>query len=69
MSVKKAKEGIRYSFYCPDMTKHIIRFVQTHKDFQFWKKKKVGDMSSIPPVAHTELPFEVMNNDIIGPVR
>ncbi|XP_042899321.2 uncharacterized protein [Parasteatoda tepidariorum] len=68
MGVRKTKERIKYSFYWPNMRKDITEFVQTCEGCQLRKTEKIGDRAPITPVVRPELPFEIVNVDVIGPI-
>ncbi|GFY29213.1 retrovirus-related Pol polyprotein from transposon 17.6 [Trichonephila clavipes] len=68
MRVKKTKERIKYNFFWPNMSGEIAEFVQTCKGCQLRKPEKIGDRAPITPVL-PELPFEIVNIDVIGPIQ
>ncbi|GFU58725.1 hypothetical protein TNCV_932672 [Trichonephila clavipes] len=69
MGVKKTKERIKYNFFWPNMSGEIAEFVQTCKGCQLRKTEKIGDRAPITPIVHPELPFEIVNIDVIGPIQ
>ncbi|CAL1288217.1 unnamed protein product [Larinioides sclopetarius] len=69
MGVRKTKERIRYNFYWPNMSNDITDFVRTCMGCQLRRKNKIGDRAPITPVARPELPFEIVNIDLIGPIE
>ncbi|GFU21190.1 transposon Ty3-I Gag-Pol polyprotein [Trichonephila clavipes] len=69
MGVKKTKERIKYNFFWPNMSGEIAEFVQTCKGYQLRKPEKVGDRAPITPIIRPELPFEIVNIDVIGPIQ
>ncbi|GFS77431.1 hypothetical protein TNCV_4491141 [Trichonephila clavipes] len=69
MGVKKTKERIKYNFFCPNMSGEIAEFVQTCKECQLRKPEKIGDRAPITPIVRPELPFEIVNIDVIGPIQ
>ncbi|GFU99799.1 retrovirus-related Pol polyprotein from transposon 412 [Trichonephila clavipes] len=69
MGVKKTKERIKYNFFWPNMSGEIAEFVQTCKGCQLRKPEKIGDRSPITPIVRPELPFEIVNIDVIGPIQ
>ncbi|GFW98866.1 transposon Ty3-I Gag-Pol polyprotein [Trichonephila clavipes] len=68
MGVKKTKERIKYNFFWPNMSGEIAEFVQTCKGCQLRKPEKIGDRAPITPIVRPELPFEIVNIDVIGPI-
>ncbi|GFU90721.1 integrase catalytic domain-containing protein [Trichonephila clavipes] len=64
--VKKTKERIKYNFFWPNMSGKIAEFVQTCKGCQLRKPEKIRDRAPITPIVHPELPFEIVNIDVIG---
>ncbi|GFV39430.1 hypothetical protein TNCV_1231291 [Trichonephila clavipes] len=69
MGVKKTKERIKYNFFCPNMSGEIAEFYQTCKGCQLRKPEKIGDGAPITPIVRPELPFEIVNIDVIGPIQ
>ncbi|GFY07745.1 retrovirus-related Pol polyprotein from transposon 412 [Trichonephila clavipes] len=69
MGVKKTKERIKYNFFWPNMPGEIAEFVQTCKGCQLRKPEKIGDRVPITPIVRPELPFEIVNIDVIGPIQ
>ncbi|GFR10712.1 transposon Ty3-I Gag-Pol polyprotein [Trichonephila clavata] len=51
------------------MSREIAEFVQTCKGCQLRKSEKIGDRAPITPIVRPELPFEIVNIDVIGPVQ
>ncbi|GFW02932.1 retrovirus-related Pol polyprotein from transposon 17.6 [Trichonephila clavipes] len=51
------------------MTGEIAEFVQTCKGCQLRKPEKIGDRAPITPIVRPELPFEIVNIDVIGPIQ
>ncbi|GFU43608.1 hypothetical protein TNCV_3728491 [Trichonephila clavipes] len=51
------------------MSGGIAEFVQTCKGCQLRKPEKIGDRASITPIVRPELPFEIVNIDVIGPFQ
>ncbi|GFV46389.1 retrovirus-related Pol polyprotein from transposon opus [Trichonephila clavipes] len=51
------------------MSGEIAEFVQTCKGCQLRKPEKIGDRAPITPIVHPELPFEIVNIDVIGPIQ
>ncbi|GFV54165.1 integrase catalytic domain-containing protein [Trichonephila clavipes] len=50
------------------MSGEIAEFVQTCKGCQL-KPEKIGDRAPITPIVRPELPFEIVNIDVIGPIQ
>ncbi|GFT92148.1 retrovirus-related Pol polyprotein from transposon 412 [Trichonephila clavipes] len=69
MGVKKTKERIKYNFFWPNMSGEIAEFVQTCKGCQLRKPEKIGDRASITPIVRPELPFDIVNIDVIGRIQ
>ncbi|GFY34401.1 transposon Ty3-I Gag-Pol polyprotein [Trichonephila clavipes] len=69
MGVKKTKERIKYNFFWPNMSGKIAEFVQTCKGCHLRKPEKIGDRAPITPIVRLELPFEIVNIDVIGPIQ
>ncbi|GFU74918.1 retrovirus-related Pol polyprotein from transposon 17.6 [Trichonephila clavipes] len=51
------------------MSREIVEFVQTCKGCQLRKPEKIGDRTPITPIVRPELPFEIINIDVIGPIQ
>ncbi|GBN33296.1 Pro-Pol polyprotein, partial [Araneus ventricosus] len=68
MGARKTIERIRYSFYWVGMSRDIKAFCQQCKDCQLRRRINCKDRVPITPVARPELPFQVVNIDIIGPI-
>ncbi|GFT20313.1 uncharacterized protein K02A2.6 [Trichonephila clavipes] len=51
------------------MSGEIAEFVQTCKECQLRKPEKIGDRAPITPIVRPELPFEIVNIDLIGPIQ
>lgn len=69
MGVRKTSERIRYSFYWPSMSHDIKEFCKSCENCQLRSPDKVSDRAPITPVLRPELPFEVVNVDVIGPIE
>ncbi|GFU74934.1 zinc finger protein 235 [Trichonephila clavipes] len=52
-----------------NMSREIVEFVQTCKGCQLRKPEKIGDRAPITPIVRPELPFEIVNIDMIGPIQ
>ncbi|GBN96521.1 hypothetical protein AVEN_249868-1 [Araneus ventricosus] len=68
MGARKTIERIRHSFYWVGMSRDIKAFCQQCKDCQLRRRINRKDRVPITPVARPELPFQVVNIDIIGPI-
>ncbi|GFV32883.1 integrase catalytic domain-containing protein [Trichonephila clavipes] len=53
----------------PNMSCEIAEFIQTCKRCQLRKPAKIGDRASITPIVRPELPFEIVNIDVIKPIQ
>ncbi|GFT20403.1 transposon Ty3-I Gag-Pol polyprotein [Trichonephila clavipes] len=51
------------------MFREIVEFVQTCKGCQLRKPEKIGDRAPITPIVRPELPFEIVNIDLFGPIQ
>ncbi|GFX60518.1 hypothetical protein TNCV_1182371 [Trichonephila clavipes] len=51
------------------MSGEIAEFVQTCKGCQLRKPEKIGDKAPITRIVRPELPFEIVNIDVIGPIQ
>ncbi|GFV98519.1 retrovirus-related Pol polyprotein from transposon 412 [Trichonephila clavipes] len=51
------------------MSGEIAEFVQTCKGCQLRKPEKIGDRAPITPIVRPELPFVIVNIDVIGPIQ
>ncbi|XP_055936794.1 uncharacterized protein LOC129966395 [Argiope bruennichi] len=69
MGLKKTSERIKYSFYWPNMTDDIKNFCKSCKECQLRSPEKMIDKIPITPVLRPELPFEIVNIDLIGPIE
>ncbi|XP_055931869.1 uncharacterized protein LOC129962156 [Argiope bruennichi] len=68
MGARKTAERIRYSFYWHGISKDVRAFCQQCKECQLTRRINQKDRVPITPVARPELPFQVVNIDIIGPI-
>ncbi|XP_055943546.1 uncharacterized protein K02A2.6-like [Argiope bruennichi] len=68
MGARKTAERIRYSFYWHGISKDVRAFCQQCKDCQLTRRINQKDRVPITPMARPELPFQVVNIDIIGPI-
>ncbi|GFY33147.1 tyrosine-protein phosphatase Lar-like [Trichonephila clavipes] len=68
MGPKKTLERIEYSFFWESLSSNVKKFCESCKECQLTRSVRIKDRSSSTPVARPELPFEVGNMDLIGPI-
>ncbi|GFW95807.1 retrovirus-related Pol polyprotein from transposon opus [Trichonephila clavipes] len=68
MVPKKTLERIEYSFFWEGLRANVKKFCETRKECQLTRSVRVKDRSPITPVARPELPFQVVNMDLIDPI-
>ncbi|GFT89856.1 retrovirus-related Pol polyprotein from transposon opus [Trichonephila clavipes] len=68
MGPKKTLERIKYSFFWEGLRADVKKFFESCKECQLTRSVRIKDRSSSTPVARPELPFEVGNMDLIGPI-
>ncbi|GFS57408.1 retrovirus-related Pol polyprotein from transposon opus [Trichonephila clavipes] len=68
MGSKKTLERIKYSFFWEGLRADVKKFCESCKECQLTRWVRIKDRSSSTPVARPELPFEVGNMDLIGPI-
>ncbi|GFU78950.1 retrovirus-related Pol polyprotein from transposon opus [Trichonephila clavipes] len=68
MGPKKTLERIKYSFFWEGLRADVKKFCESCKACQLTRSVRIKDRSSSTPVARPELPFEVGNMDLIGPI-
>ncbi|GFU63648.1 retrovirus-related Pol polyprotein from transposon opus [Trichonephila clavipes] len=68
MGPKKTIERIKYSFFWEGLRADVKKFCESCKESQLTRSVKIKDRSRITPVARPELPFQVVNMDLIGPI-
>ncbi|GFX05207.1 retrovirus-related Pol polyprotein from transposon opus [Trichonephila clavipes] len=68
MGPKKTLERIKYSFFWEGLRADVKKFCESCKECQLTRLVRIKDRSSSTPVARPELPFEVENMDLIGPI-
>ncbi|GFY15014.1 retrovirus-related Pol polyprotein from transposon opus [Trichonephila clavipes] len=68
MVPKKTLERIKYSFFCEGLRADVKKFCESRKECQLTQSVRVKDRSPITPMARPELPFQVVNMDLIGPI-
>ncbi|GFW22454.1 retrovirus-related Pol polyprotein from transposon 412 [Trichonephila clavipes] len=68
LGAHKTIQRIKFSFYWPGMVKEIKAYCSSCHGCQLRKVIRSVDKSPITPVSRPELPFQVVNVDLIGPV-
>ncbi|GFT48050.1 retrovirus-related Pol polyprotein from transposon opus [Trichonephila clavipes] len=68
MGPKKTLERIKYSLFWEGLSSNVKKFCESCKECQLTRSVRIKDRSSSTPVARPELPFEVGNMDLIGPI-
>ncbi|GFW78036.1 retrovirus-related Pol polyprotein from transposon opus [Trichonephila clavipes] len=68
MEPKKTLERSKYSFFWEGLRADVKKFCESRKECQLIRSVRVKDRSPITPVARPELPFQVVNLDLIGPI-
>ncbi|GFS72290.1 hypothetical protein TNCV_1827071 [Trichonephila clavipes] len=68
MGPKKTLERIKYSFFWEGLRADVKKFCESCKECQLTRSIRIKDRSPITPVARPELPFQVVNMDLIGPI-
>ncbi|GFS82288.1 hypothetical protein NPIL_576731 [Nephila pilipes] len=68
MGFKKTSERIRFNFWWPDLKKDILEYCKSCNNCQLRSQEKATDKIPITPVLRPDLPFEVVNVDIIGEI-
>ncbi|GFU98020.1 retrovirus-related Pol polyprotein from transposon opus [Trichonephila clavipes] len=68
MGSKKTLERIKYSFFWEGLRADVKKFCESCKECQLTRSVRIKDRSPITPVARSELPFQVVNMDLIGPI-
>ncbi|GFV42622.1 retrovirus-related Pol polyprotein from transposon opus [Trichonephila clavipes] len=68
MGPKKTLERIEYSFFWEGLRSDVKKFCESCKECQLTRLVRIKDRSPITPVARPELPFQVVNMDLIGPI-
>ncbi|XP_055944323.1 uncharacterized protein LOC129975294 [Argiope bruennichi] len=68
MGSKKTLERIKYSFFWERMRTEVKKFCDSCKECQLTQTVKTSDRTPITPVVRPELPFQVVNVDLIGPI-
>ncbi|GFW89280.1 retrovirus-related Pol polyprotein from transposon opus [Trichonephila clavipes] len=68
MGPKKTLERIKYSLFWEGLRSDVKKFCESCKECQLTRSVRIKDRSSSTPVARPELPFQVVNMDLIGPI-
>ncbi|GFT19538.1 retrovirus-related Pol polyprotein from transposon opus [Trichonephila clavipes] len=68
MGPKKTIERIKYSFFWEGLRANVKKFCESCKECQLTRSVRIKDRSPITPGARPELPFQVVNMDLIGPI-
>ncbi|GFX57533.1 protein NYNRIN [Trichonephila clavipes] len=68
LGAHKTIQRIKFSFYWPGMVKEIKAYCSSCHGCQLRKVIRLVDKIPITPVSRPELPFQVVNVDLIGPV-
>ncbi|GFT74813.1 retrovirus-related Pol polyprotein from transposon opus [Trichonephila clavipes] len=68
LGAHKTIQRIKFSFYWPGMVKEIKAYCSSCHGCQLRKVIRSFDKIPITPVSRPELPFQVVNVDLIGPV-
>ncbi|GFW13735.1 retrovirus-related Pol polyprotein from transposon opus [Trichonephila clavipes] len=68
MGPKKTLERIEYSFFWEGLRSDVKKFCESCKECQLTRSVRIKDRSLITPMAMPELPFKVVNMDMIGPI-
>ncbi|CAL1264136.1 unnamed protein product [Larinioides sclopetarius] len=69
LGARKTIQRIKFSFYWPGMSKEIKAYCSCCHGCQCRKVNRSVDKIPITPVCRPELPFQVVNVDLIGPVE
>ncbi|GFV77215.1 retrovirus-related Pol polyprotein from transposon opus [Trichonephila clavipes] len=68
MGPKKTIKRIKYSFFWEGLRADVKKFCESCKECQLTRSVRIKDRPPITPVARPELPFQVVNMDLIGPI-
>ncbi|GFW56313.1 retrovirus-related Pol polyprotein from transposon opus [Trichonephila clavipes] len=68
MGPKKMLERIKYSLFWEGLRSNVKKFCESCRECQLTRWVRIKDRSPITPVARPELPFQVVNMDLIGPI-
>ncbi|GFY53324.1 retrovirus-related Pol polyprotein from transposon opus [Trichonephila inaurata madagascariensis] len=65
----KTLERIKYSFFWKGLRANVKKFCESCKECRLTRSVRVKDRSPITPVVRPELPFQVVNMDLMGPIN
>ncbi|GFY22775.1 retrovirus-related Pol polyprotein from transposon opus [Trichonephila clavipes] len=68
LGAQKTIRRIKCWFYWPGMVREIKAYCSSYHDYQCRKVIRLVDKIRITPVSRLELPFQIVNVDLIGPV-
>lgn len=68
LAAKKTKDRIAMSFWWNGLLKDVKKFCESCHHCQLRRKSRVKDRAPIEAVGRPELPFQVVNADILGPI-
>ncbi|GFV74559.1 retrovirus-related Pol polyprotein from transposon opus [Trichonephila clavipes] len=68
MGPKKTLERIEYSLFWEGLRADMTEFCESCKECKINRSVRITDRSPITPVTRPELPFQVVNMDLIGPI-
>ncbi|KFM71645.1 Retrovirus-related Pol polyprotein from transposon 17.6, partial [Stegodyphus mimosarum] len=68
-AAKKTAERIKMSFWWEGLSKEVRKWCEACKECQLRRKVKGKDRAPITAVGRPELPFQVVNADILGPIE
>ncbi|GFW41317.1 retrovirus-related Pol polyprotein from transposon opus [Trichonephila clavipes] len=68
MGPKKTLEQIEYSFFWEGLSSNVKKFCESCKECQLTRSVRIKDRSPITSVARSELLFQVVNMDLLGPI-
>ncbi|GFX22489.1 retrovirus-related Pol polyprotein from transposon opus [Trichonephila clavipes] len=68
MGPKKTLQRNKYSFFWEGLRANVKKFCESCKECHLTRSVRIKDRSPITPVARPELPFQVVNMDLIGPI-
>ncbi|GFW54426.1 retrovirus-related Pol polyprotein from transposon opus [Trichonephila clavipes] len=69
MCPKKTLERIKYSLFWEGLSSNVKKFCESCNECRLTRSVRIKDRSPITPVARSELPFQVVNMDLIGPIN
>ncbi|GFV90735.1 retrovirus-related Pol polyprotein from transposon opus [Trichonephila clavipes] len=68
MGPKKTLERIKYSLFWEGLSSNVKKFCESCKGCQLTRSVRIKYRSPITPVSRSELPFQVVKMDLIGPI-